>query len=129
MSIFTRALALMSVLLLAAACTSSGDDAEFARASDGNPQEPWLLSTSVDDDGRLITEVTPKRGYRVNVDYPWILSVGEDSQDKRQAAEFSEKKARFVVNDETVDAEGQLRFSICSNSTCLTPVQDLHWER
>lgn len=129
MSIFTRALALMSVLLLAAACTSSSDDVEFARASDGNPDEPWLLSTSVDDEGRLVTEVTPKRGYRVNVDYPWILSVGEDSQDKRQAAEFSERKARFVVDSEAADADGHLRFSICNNSTCLTPVQDLHWER
>lgn len=128
MSIFTRALALLSVLLLAAACTSSSDDADFARASDGNPQEPWLLSTSVDEDGRLITEVTPKRGYRVNVDYPWILSVGDNSQDKRQAVEFSEKKARFVVSEEAAGAEGQLRFSICNNNTCLTPVEDLHWD-
>lgn len=129
MNFFTRALALMGLLLLTVACTSSDSDAEFASASDGNPQEPWLLTTSVNDEGQLVTEVTPKRGYRVNVDYPWILSVGENSQDKRQAAEFSEKKARFVVGDDADTADGQLRFSICSNSTCLTPVEDLHWER
>lgn len=129
MRLFTSVLTVMSALLLAAACTTSSDDVEFsANSAEGDAQEPWSLQTEVDEDGRLIAEVTPKGKFRVNVDYPWILTVGDASQDKGQAAEFSEKKARFVVSDAETD-EGQLRFSICSNSTCLNPVKDLHWER
>lgn len=129
MRIFARILALLSILVLAGACTNSANDADFASDSaDANSQDPWTLRTSVDDEGRLVAEVTPKGKYRVNVEYPWILTVGDTSQDKRQAAEFSEKKARFVVDDPEA-TDGHLRFSICSNSTCLNPVKDLHWER
>lgn len=129
MRFFTPVLTAMAVLLLAAACTTSSNDVEFsADAADGDAQEPWTLETEVDDEGNLIAEVTPKGKFRVNIDYPWILTVGDASQDKGQAAEFSEKKARFVVSDAEAD-EGHLRFSICSNSTCLNPVKDLHWER
>jgi len=126
MRIFARLFALISLVLLAAACSPSSQD-DFSPDA-GDSQDPWTLRTSVDDEGRLIAEVTPKGKFRVNTEYPWILTVGEVSQDKRQAAEFSEKKARFVVAD-SEEADGHLRFSICSNSTCLNPVKDLHWER
>lgn len=126
MRIFTRLLTLTSLVLLAAACSPSSQE-DFSPEV-GDNQDPWTLQTSVDEDGRLIAEVTPKGKFRVNTEYPWILTVGEVSQDKRQAAEFSEKKARFVVAD-SEENDGHLRFSICSNSTCLNPVKDLHWER
>lgn len=129
MRTLARVLALLSVLWLAMACTNASKDVEFsADSADSQSQDPWTLRTSVDDEGRLIAEVTPKGKFRVNTDYPWILTVGDISQDKRQAAEFSEKKARFVV-DNAEATDGHLRFSICSNSTCLNPVKDLHWER
>lgn len=125
-----RAAGLCSVLVLAAACTKSAPDAEpvtDASASTGQ----WTLSTSVDGEGRLITEVTPKAGYRINVDYPWKLTVGEQAQGQGEASTFDEKKVRFV-SDTSAEAgtqvEGELRFSVCNDATCLTPREKVQWQ-
>src|SRR5690625_6376690 len=78
MRTLARVVALLSVLWLAMACPTASNDVEFsADSADSQSQDPWTLRTSVDDEGRLIAEVTPKGKFRVNTDYPWVLTVGD----------------------------------------------------
>lgn len=128
-----RAAGVSSLFLLAVACSKGAPAAEADGSSESevSATTQWTVLTSVDDEGRLITEVTPKRGYRINVDYPWKLTVDESTQNQGDAAAFDEKKVRFVSSTQA-DAgsvvEGELRFSICNDATCLTPREKVTWE-
>ncbi len=124
---------MLGLVLVAAGCSKK--DASLDDLPEGavaTQSEGWNLVTSVDDQGRLVTSVSPKPGYRVNTDFPWQLQVGESSQSGQQAVRFDEKNARFVtkVDAEDIEAlEGQLTFSVCNDHTCLTPRETVHWKK
>ena len=90
----------------------------------------WTIAASTDADGRLVTEVTPAAGYTINVEYPWRLTVGERSQRADDAEVFNDRRARFVSDAPPAGADrsGELRFSVCNSSTCLTPRETIHWD-
>lgn len=128
-----RAAGVSAVFLFAVACSKGAPATEVEEVTQGAASSTgeWTLTTSVDDQGRLITEVTPKRGYRINVDYPWKLTVEETAQGQGEAATFDEKKVRFVSDTQAAagsTVEGELRFSICNDATCLTPRETVSWQ-
>lgn len=133
MRLWLQSLALGTLMVGAVACSKpetpalAEDSAEATNA----PSREWTLKTSVDADGQLVTEVTPSPGYRINLEYPWRLTVDEEAQGASDAEDFNEKRVRFLAatNAEagsTVD--GELRFSVCNDATCLTPREKVSWQ-
>lgn len=89
---------------------------------------PWTITTSVAEDGQLVAEVVPAAGYKVNLEYPWRLTVADATTRIDDADVFTEQRARFSAQPGAEgERSGELRFSICNASTCLTPRETLNW--
>lgn len=130
MRLWLRTTALIGLIAVTAACSRGGDDVAFEASGDA-PAREWTINTSVDADGQLVTEVIPSPGYDINLEYPWRLTVDESNQGMNDAEVFDEKRARFVTAT-TAEAgsavEGELRFSVCNDATCLTPRETVAWQ-
>lgn len=130
MRLWLRTTAVIGFIAMTAACSRGGDDVEF-EASGENPAREWTINTSVDADGQLVTEIIPSRGYDINLEYPWRLTIDEASQGMDDADVFDKTRARFVsatASEAGSTVEGELRFSVCNDATCLTPRETVTWQ-
>lgn len=121
---------LLGATLALVGCQRGGEEGPAEAAASGNSQagSHWTVSTSVGPDGALIAEVTPAPGYKVNLEYPWRLTVGDETVRAENAETFTEARARFAAAAPAEgEAVGELRFSVCNASTCLTPRETLRW--
>ncbi len=97
--------------------------------------------SGADGVGSVRLRVTPSVGFKLNLLYPWQLSVPgteavsvEQGQWDRESAEtFGEQEAVFVIPVSS-SAEGantlpgHLNFSVCNDSRCDLPQEDVEWE-
>ncbi|MBN1947425.1 MAG: hypothetical protein JW797_17270 [Bradymonadales bacterium] len=90
--------------------------------------------------GQLELRVVGHSGFHVNLEYPWRLRIDPPSGltveplefDPTGAAVFTQQEAVFRVPVAAGDAgeyqvDGQLRFSVCSESRCDVPRRDIAW--
>ena len=80
-------------------------------------------------------------GFKLNLLYRWQLSVNgtdavsveRDEWDRESAESFGEDEAVFVVPVSSSQAgdntlPGHLNFSVCNDSRCDLPQEDVEWE-
>ena len=97
--------------------------------------------SGADGAGSVRLRVTPSVGFKLNVLYPWQLSVtGTDAVsveqgewDRESAETFGEQEAVFVIPVSSGEAgantlPGHLNFSVCNDSRCDLPQEDVEWE-
>ena len=126
----------------------SNDETETPSCAAGGPEitganytvsQPGL-ALSAGTEGLLELEVTPAAGFKINLEYPWNLYIGETSGASieqlvwrtQDASTFNEDTVVFqipVTTEETGEDHvcGHLRFSICNDSRCDTPREDISW--
>lgn len=126
-----RTFAAVSLVVVVVGCDRSTPSTETGGtpATAPKPGAEWTVDTRVDADGRLVAEVIPGPGYDINLEYPWKLTAGEQTQGMDDADVFDKKRARFVMAapGEPGPVTGELRFSVCNDATCLTPRETLTW--
>lgn len=154
----TSLLTVTAFLALAAACQrSNGQElpvGETPAATAQAPAEPAAGRTSGPTytiehaavtlapaaSGELELRVTPTPGFKVNLLYPWdlTLSTGDPvtiertEWDNASAQTFTEQEAVFRLPVEatqsgTYEVSGDLRFSICNEHRCQTPTAQVGW--
>lgn len=127
---FLGSLAALSLLSAVAGCDRGAKDAPADESTlVAAVGAEWRVETSVGADGQLMAEVVPGAGYDINLEYPWKLTVGDAVQGMDDAVVFDAKRARFAVPSSSAAApiNGELRFSVCNDKTCLTPRETLVW--
>lgn len=83
------------------------------------------LTPSEEEGAELNLSVLPKFGFHINVDYPWKLTLSDSDATVYKKAEFSlteEEAALLLANAEV---EGELKFSVCNDATCLVETVSL----
>lgn len=130
--------ALLATLLLGAACEREappGAD-EGPAVDEPTNEEPaqanrsWRIRTDVAE-GSLTLRVEPGSGFKINEEFPWQLQVAERSLGAADALRFDEDVVEMslaVPEGASGAVEGQLRFSVCNDTTCLTPRETVRWE-
>lgn len=91
----------------------------------------------VDGVRSLVATITPMNGYKVNLEFPWNLSVRDDApvaagtrQGNGDAAMFEEAAAKFVIPADGAEAGevlADLRLGVCDETGCITPREELAW--
>lgn len=136
--------ALVATLLLGAACErdasqgadepSAVDDSEGAEpaqaGTNAQANRSWRIQTGVAE-GSLTLRVEPGSGFKINEEFPWQLQVEERSLGSADALRFDEDAVEMslaVPESASGAVEGQLRFSVCNDTTCLTPRETVRWE-
>lgn len=92
--------------------------------------QSWRIETEVTD-GELRLRVEPTTGFKINEEFPWQLQVGEAQIGGGDAERFDEDAVEMALptpQDAEGSVEGQLRFSVCNDTTCLTPRETVRWE-
>jgi hypothetical protein len=139
--------ALLSVSLLTIACDRSGEEstaqqpdnsaASTSGAAEGPSNEPFSVATETAE-SEVSVEVTPTDGFKINTEYPWQLHLkdapaeAKPSLSRDDAATFDESRARFVIDAapfvQRRQIAAELRFSVCSDETCLMKTRQLEWD-
>lgn len=117
-------------------CVASGSEIAGANYTVSQPG----LELNAGTDGVLELQVTPADGFKINLEYPWNLNIGETSQASieqlvwrtQDALTFTEESVVFQIPVSTEQTGvdhvcGHLRFSICNDSRCDTPREDISW--
>lgn len=125
-----RLLSLGAFLLLTAVGCSRNEEVSLTQdGANSASSGQWTIQTSVGADGQLVAEVIPAAGYKINTEFPWRLTVAEETKRVDDAETFNEQRARFTASKPESEGEvtGELRFSVCNASTCLTPRETVRW--
>jgi hypothetical protein len=135
--------ALFAVSLMTVACDRTDEqgavvepESTVASTSNGS-NDPFAVATETSA-SEISVEVTPKDGFKINTEYPWQLHLedapaeSKPSLSRDDAATFTESNARFVVDAAPFAERGrvaaELRFSVCSDETCLMKTRQLEWQ-
>ena len=98
------------------------------------------LSMGTDAPGRLELRVTPRGDFKVNTEYPWLLTintpdsltVGQRQWDVSSMERLTEDEALLAIPVSAsaagqYEVEGHLRFSVCNDARCDTPQANVVW--
>ena len=135
-SIFT----LVCVLALVAACSTSSGSPSGSSGVPGPTGNPYQIAIKAPEKATVGQEVetaitiTPRNGFKINVEYPAKLTLEAVPAGTRVPSETVTKSAMSVEDARltvpvrfTADAPGErrlggeLRFSICNPQTCQMP--------
>jgi len=117
-------------------CVAGGPEIAGANYTVSQPG----LELNAGTEGFLELQVTPAAGFKINLEYPWNLNIGETSGASieqlvwrtQDALTFTEDTVVFQIPVTTEESGedyvcGHLRFSICNDSRCDTPREDVSW--
>ena len=79
----------------------------------------------------LQLDVSPGAGLKINLEFPWALTVGEQSLSAEDTHTFRDELVRYrlpVPEGAGAEVEGMLRFSVCNDATCYTPRERVVWQ-
>ena len=96
-------------------------------------------TSAVGEAAASCVRLTPTAGYKVNVAFPFKMTVtvpegvdGNEAITKADAVKFDEKEGRVPIafipktgGEKSFAAE--VRFSVCTEKVCETPVEELAW--
>jgi hypothetical protein len=92
------------------------------------------------ESGRLELRIVPHSGFKINLEYPWRLTLEASDALTPEAAEWTADAAQHFTEEEVVfeipvaagepgqgRVDGHLRFSVCNDARCDTPREDVAW--
>ena len=131
-----------SVIVLAACCSRSSDSSE-TDPSGGAPSGPNYAievrapaKTAVGTEATAEVLVTPRNGFKMNLEYPSKLQLKTVPPGTKVAAERISKR-QMSIDEKRLSVpvrftpegpgekrfEGELRFSVCDAKTCVMPTE------
>lgn len=136
-------ISVLALILMLAGCNKPAEDSTGTSA--GEPQsgsteqsdEHFAVETQTSD-SHFSVEVTPRNGYKINTEYPWQLNFVDApegapaSLSRTDAATLDDATARFEMQrdlfGERAEQQAELRFSVCSDETCLLKTKQITWQ-
>jgi hypothetical protein len=76
--------------------------------------------------GKASVQITPKKGYHCNMEYPWKIiltppagvKLAKAKYKKTDASTFTEQKVLFVIPLQAKSVTGQIKMSVCDEKQC-----------
>ena len=116
--------------------TGNGESTAGSNYTVFNP----ALSMGTDAPGRLELRVTPRGGFKVNTEYPWLMTISPPDSLTVEQREWDVSTMERLTEDEALMAipvsaraagqyqvDGHLRFSVCNDVRCDTPQASVVW--
>lgn len=135
-----------TLFALLAACSTSSEspsaEAEVPRPT-GNPYQIEVESpakAAVGQEAQTKITITPRNGFKINVDYPSKLVLGAAPEGTKLASSTITKGQMQVEKIHIVcpvgfssesagekQFEGEFRFSVCNDQSCQMPRETVSW--
>lgn len=137
---------LLLVVIAALGCSTSSESPGSEAAVPGPAGNPFQVEVQAPEKAAVGAEattkvvVTPRNGFKINVDYPAKLVLSDIPAGTKVAestvtkGQMQVEKARLVVpvrfTSESPGEKlfnGELRFSVCNPQTCQMPREQVSW--